>query len=705
MPVKPADFDRLFADGGPLSEAIPGYKFRAQQLEMAHAILHAIESTSVAVTEAGTGTGKTVAYLVPALLAGGKVIVSTGTKNLQDQLFHRDIPAVRRALKVPVTVALLKGRSNYLCHYHLDKTRTAGRLSTREDTRYLRLIIEQAAATASGDRAEFAGVPENASVWPHVTSTRENCLGADCPNYKDCYVMAARKDAQQADVVVVNHHLFFADVMLRDEGMAELLPTCNTVILDEAHQLPETARMFFGQTLSSHQMMELARDAMNEGLAGAREAADWATLTRAFETMVRDARLVLPETTIRIAYAQLQKREALTLALGRALDKLLDLTRALEANAERAEGLQLVWRRAVELRDTLQGWVEAGTRKAEDEPAWQDENAAAGAEPNPAVRWVEVVGVGFQLHVTPMSIAPMFKQQVEGEKRAWIFTSATLAVKNDFKHYLGELGLDQIEGVTARSWPSPFDYPAQSLLYVPTAMPDPLSPDFTAQVVERALPLIEAAGGGVFMLFTTLKAMRLAHEMLSDQLPRRGLEIPLLLQGEGSRTELLERFRQHGNAILVASQSFWEGVDVKGDALQLVVIDKLPFAPPDDPVLAARIDAMKRQGRNAFMEHQLPHAAIALKQGAGRLIRGEDDRGVLMICDTRLVDKPYGRKLWQALPPMRRTRDAAEAIAFFEAGSHKMMHGDPDEAETGSAAMALDAIEDYPEEEQPPLAD
>ncbi|HEX4328804.1 MAG TPA: ATP-dependent DNA helicase, partial [Burkholderiales bacterium] len=602
-----------------------------------------------------------------------KVIVSTGTKNLQDQLFHRDIPAVRRALRVPVTVSLLKGRANYLCHYHLEKTRTAGRLPTREDSRYLRLIVEQAAATASGDRAEFTGVPENAGVWSQVTSTRENCLGADCPNYKECYVMAARRDAQQADVVVVNHHLFFADIMLRGEGMAELLPACNTVILDEAHQLPETARMFFGQTLTSHQMMELARDAMNEGLAGARESADWATLTRNFETSVRDARLVLPETPMRIAYAQLQKREALNLALGRTLDQLLELNRSLEAHAERSEGMQSVWRRAAELQEMLEGWVAAGARApGEEEPPWQDENAPVDAEPNPAVRWVESGGVGFQLHLTPMSIAPVFREQVESEQRAWIFTSATLAVKNDFAHYLGELGLDKVEGVTAKTWASPFDYEKQSLLYVPSAMPDPLSPEFTSKVVDRALPLIEACGGGVFMLFTTLKAMRLAHDLLSDQLPRRGLEMPLLLQGDGSRTELLERFRQHGNAILVASQSFWEGVDVKGEALQLVVIDKLPFAPPDDPVLAARIDAMKRQGRNAFMEYQLPHAAIALKQGAGRLIRDETDRGVLMICDTRLVDKPYGRKLWQALPPMRRTRIEQEAITFFDSASPKM---------------------------------
>jgi ATP-dependent DNA helicase DinG len=678
LSLNDTEFDRLFAAGGPLEAAIPGYTFRVQQLEMARAVWRSIETATVTVAEAGTGTGKTVAYLVPALLAGGKVIVSTGTKNLQDQLFHRDIPAVRRALKAPVTVALLKGRSNYLCHYHLEKTLNAGRLPSREDVRYLRLIENQAKATPSGDRAEFAGVPENAVVWSQVTSTRENCLGQDCPNHKVCFVLAARRDALKADVVVVNHHLFFADVMLRDEGMAELLPACNTVILDEAHQLPETARMFFGQTLSSHQMMDLARDAMNEALAGAREAADWPALTRAFENAVRDARLVLPQTALRIAYAQLQKRDELNAALGRALDRLLDLARALEANAERAEGLQAVWRRAIELRDALQEWVDAGKTSAFEHGANAQETAQEAAdeqsaeEPNPSVRWVEVVGVGFQLHVTPMSIAPLFRAQVENQQRAWIFTSATLAVKSDFSHYLGELGLDQIEGVHAHSWPSPFDYPEQSLLYVPQTMPDPLSSDFTAEVVDQALPLIEAAGGGVFMLFTTLKAMRLAYDLLSDQMPRRGIRLPLLQQGEGSRTELLDRFRALGNAVLVASQSFWEGVDVKGDALKLVVIDKLPFAPPDDPVLAARIDAMKRQGRNAFMEYQLPRAAIALKQGAGRLIRDETDRGVLMICDTRLVDKPYGRKLWQALPPMRRTRVAAEAIAFFEAGSHKM---------------------------------
>ncbi len=654
------DLTTLFAAQGPLAAAIPGYRARPSQLEMAESILAAIEHEGVAVLEAGTGTGKTVAYLVPALLGGGKVIISTGTKNLQDQLFHRDIPAVRKALKAPVSVALLKGRANYVCHHYLERAQSEARLPTREDAKYLRIIAKGVKGTPSGDRAEFPDVPENAAVWQHVTSTRENCLGQDCASYKECYVMAARKDALQADVVVVNHHLFFADIMLRDEGMAELLPACNTVILDEAHQLPETARLFFGKTVAAGQIMELARDAQGGGLAHAREAHDWAALTRTLEYAMRDARLVLPETGMRIAHAQLRKREELEAALRVVLVKLLDLKRALESQAERHEELEALMRRCVEIESGIEGWL------GDWGPTSQE---AIAAEENPAIRWVESFGVSFQLHLTPMSVAPLFRAQMLGEKRAWVFTSATLAIKEDFSHYLGEMGLDGLEGMRAQSWASPFDYANQALLYVPQNMPAPTAPEFTEAVVEAALPLIAAANrsgaGGTFMLFTTLRAMNRAHELLTDQLKRRGLDLPLLLQGEGSRTELLERFRRLGNAVLVASQSFWEGVDVKGDALKLVVIDKLPFAPPDDPVLSARIDAMKQQGRNPFMEFQLPHAAIVLKQGAGRLIRDEADRGVLMIGDTRLVEKPYGRRIWQALPPMRRTRDAADAERFL----------------------------------------
>ncbi|MFN0161723.1 MAG: ATP-dependent DNA helicase [Burkholderiales bacterium] len=680
------DLGRLFAADGPLAEAIPSYRHRAQQVEMAEEILAAIRSEGVAVLEAGTGTGKTVAYLVPALLAGGKVIISTGTKTLQDQLFHRDIPAVRRALKAPVTVALLKGRANYVCHHHLERTLAGGRLPSREDARLLQMIARGHAATASGDRAEFAQIPENAAVWGHVTSTRENCLGQNCAHYKDCYVMAARRDAFEADLVVVNHHLFFADVMLKDEGMAELLPRCNTVIMDEAHQLPETARLFFGRTTTSGQLMDLARDALAEAMGAAREAADWPALTRALETAVRDARLVLGEGQQRSAFLRLRSREALADALAVIEKRLGALATALAAQAERAEGIATVWQRSLAAAEELRGWMEASDAptqsaqpntvagaqvKAPDAAANSDAPAPL-ADIGAAVRWVESFGPGFQLHLTPLSVAPLFRAQIEADRRAWIFTSATLAVKEDFSLYLGELGLDALAGARARAWPSPFDYERQSLLYVPAEMPDPLAPEFTERVVDVALPLIEAGGGGAFLLFTTLRAMRRAHELLAERMPRQGLDLPLLLQGEGSRSELLERFRRLGNAVLVASQSFWEGVDVRGEALKLVVIDKLPFAPPDDPVLAARIDALRAAGRNPFMEYQVPHAAIALKQGAGRLIRDETDRGVLVICDTRITDKPYGRRLWQALPPMRRTRDASAARDFLSLPAHAL---------------------------------
>ncbi|MBL8377049.1 MAG: ATP-dependent DNA helicase [Burkholderiales bacterium] len=670
------DLGRLFAADGPLASAIPSYRHRAQQVEMAEEILAAIRAEGVAVLEAGTGTGKTVAYLVPALLAGGKVIISTGTKTLQDQLFHRDIPAVRAALKAPVSVALLKGRANYVCHHHLERTLAAGRLPSREDARLLHLIARGHAATASGDRAEFAQVPESAAVWSHVTSTRENCLGQNCAHYKDCYVMAARRDAFEADLVVVNHHLFFADVMLKDEGMAELLPRCNTVIMDEAHQLPETARLFFGRTTTSGQLMDLARDVLAEAMGAAREAADWPSLTRALETAVRDARLALGEGQQRSAFLRLRSREALADALAGVEHRLGVLAAALAAQAERAEGIAAVWQRTLAVAEELRGWMEASDDPPQADPIATGEKKpahAAGAENSSpaatpagaAVRWVESFGPGFQLHVTPLSVAPLFRAQIEADRRAWVFTSATLAVKDDFSLYLGELGLDALAGARARVWPSPFNYEQQALLYVPADMPEALAPEFTERVVEVALPLIEAGGGGAFLLFTTLRAMRRAHELLAERMPRLGLDLPLLLQGEGSRSELLERFRKLGNAVLVASQSFWEGVDVRGEALKLVVIDKLPFAPPDDPVLAARIDAMRASGRNPFMEYQVPHAAIALKQGAGRLIRDETDRGVLVICDTRITDKPYGRRLWQALPPMRRTRDAGTAREFL----------------------------------------
>ncbi|KVL29820.1 ATP-dependent DNA helicase [Burkholderia sp. MSMB1835] len=704
------ELDTIFGEGGLLARALDGYRPRTSQIEMARAVASAMEASArrmpepeifetrkrparrlgdggqaaepagdaaaaaesdndagdnTLIVEAGTGTGKTYAYLVPAMLWGGKVIVSTGTKHLQDQLFQRDIPTVRNALAVPVTVAMLKGRSNYLCHYYLQRTADNGRLPSRQDTAYLQEIVRFAKITKSGDKAELASVPETAPVWSMVTSTRDNCLGQECPHYKECFVMQARREAQQADVVVVNHHLFFADIMLRDTGMAELLPNANTIIFDEAHQLPETATLFFGETLSTTQILELARDTVAEGLSHARDAVEWVKLGGDLERAARDLRLAFAnDQIVRMSLAQLGDDHPMFGALD-ALDVALDaLASALASQAERAESLGACLRRARELQDLLAGWVAPGAAQAAAKAdAAAGDNAAADGDPNEKVRWVEVFAHTVQLHETPLSVAPIFAKQRAGVPRAWVFTSATLSVRGDFTHYAAQMGLSSRRSMTLAS---PFDYQSQGLLYVPRNLPQPSSPAFTDAVFDAALPAIEASGGGVFMLCTTLRAVDRIASKLRDAIESRGWNMPLLVQGDASRTELLDRFRAYGNAILVGSQSFWEGVDVRGDALSLVVIDKLPFAPPDDPVLAARLDALTKKGLSPFAVHQLPQAVITLKQGAGRLIRAETDRGVLMICDTRLVDKPYGRRIWQSLPPFKRTREIAVVQDFFD---------------------------------------
>ncbi|MCP3722839.1 ATP-dependent DNA helicase [Paraburkholderia sp. CNPSo 3272] len=717
-----AELEELFAADGLLAREIDGYRPRAAQIEMARAVAAAMEAAAQSlpdpaafelqsrparrvergapaqpaaeeaaraaagngdntlIVEAGTGTGKTYAYLVPAMLWGGKVVVSTGTKHLQDQLFARDIPTVRDALAVPVSVAMLKGRANYLCHYYLQRTADNGRLPSRQETAYLQEIVRFAKITRSGDKAELASVPETAAVWSMVTSTRDNCLGQECPHYKDCFVMQARREAQQADIVVVNHHLFFADIMLRDTGMAELLPSANTIIFDEAHQLPETATLFFGETLSTAQFLELARDCVAEGLSHARDAVEWVKLGAALERAARDVRLAFKEDSLRLSITQLPEDHPLFDALDALQTELGALATALAGQAERAESIGACLRRARELQGILAGWTApqgaAPARETREADAdGQNEKADAPDDADEKVRWVEVFSHTVQLHETPLSVAPIFAKQRAGVPRTWVFTSATLSVRGDFTHYAAQMGLSSRRSMTL---PSPFDYPTQGLLYVPRNMPQPSSPQFTDAVFDAALPAIEASGGGVFMLCTTLRAVDRIAQKLRDTIEARGWNTPLLVQGDASRTELLERFRAYGNAILVGSQSFWEGVDVRGDALSLVVIDKLPFAPPDDPVLAARLDALAKKGLSPFAVHQLPQAVITLKQGAGRLIRAETDRGVLMICDTRLVDKPYGRRIWQSLPPFKRTREIEVVQAFFEEKNEKA--GEPGEA-------------------------
>src|SRR5688572_29602450 len=636
-----AGLEAVFAADGPLAAAVGGFKLRPQQLEMAQVIHAAIERTGVLVAEAGTGTGKTFAYLVPALLAGGKVIVSTGTKTLQDQLYDRDLPAVRKALATGASAALLKGRANYVCLYRLRRAAEQATFGSREEISQLKRIERFARVSTTGDRADLADVPEDAPVWAQATSTRDNCLGQPCPDYGDCFVMRARRNALAADVVVINHHLFFADVVLRDEGISELLPACNTVIFDEAHQLPETARLFFGETVSSTQLIKIARDARAELRAAGGASPELEALANRMEKAARDLRLALGETASRLSWSQALRLPSFADSLELLQKALNQIREPLEAQAERSEGLAACARRAATA-------LAAVVRMRETDPAGE-------------VRWVEVFGHGARLHVTPLSSAELFSRQMNDHPRAWIFTSATLAMGEEFGHFTRELGLGQ---AATRRWASPFDFAQQALLYLPKGLPaDPNDATFTDAVVDAALPVIESSGGRAFLLFTTLRALRRAHERL-----RGMLSYPLLVQGTGSRSELLARFRSLGNAVLLGSQSFWEGVDVRGEALSVVVIDKLPFAPPDDPVLAARIEAIRTREGNPFTELQLPQAVLQLKQGAGRLIRDETDRGVLMLCDPRLVSKAYGRQILRSLPPMKPTRSLGEVAQFL--GAH-----------------------------------
>ena len=649
------DLARIFGEGGVLEKAVPGFRHRPQQLEFANAVAEAIENRGALIAEAGTGTGKTFAYLVPALVAGGRVIISTGTKTLQDQLYHRDLPLVRAALGVALDTALLKGRANYVCLHHLESAVEQGKFAAREEVAHIHKIASFARRTLTGDRGECADVPEGSPAWAQATSTRENCLGSGCRHYQDCFVMKARARAAEADVIVVNHHLFFADVALRDGGVGDLLPAANTVIFDEAHHLPDLARLFFGDSISTTQIVELARDVRVAEAQHARESTELGDAADAVERAARDVRLALGNAAGRTALAQIRDRRAFDAALDALVDPLLKLSEKLHAQEERAEEIKNCRQRADECLVRLGDWRDADERPREENAYGE----SAGAD---IVRWVEAHPHSAVLYMTPLDVARIFHAQMADGERAWIFTSATLSVNGDFSHYQHEMGLAEAR---TRSWASPFDFERQALLYVPEGLPDPNTEGYAEAVIDAAWPVVRASGGHAFLLFTSLRAMDRGHDRIAARLAAEKLEWPLLLQGTGSKNELLERFRRSPHAVLVGSQSFWEGVDVKGEQLSVVVIDRLPFNPPDDPVLAACIERINRAGGNAFMDYQLPRAVIALKQGAGRLIRDETDRGALMICDPRLVEKPYGRRIWRALPPFRRTRALADVEAFF----------------------------------------
>ncbi len=629
------DASACLGESGPFVARIPGFAPRAEQQAMARAVEAAIADGQTLVCEAGTGTGKTFAYLVPALRSERRVIISTGTRNLQDQLFHRDLPMVRDALGVSVRAVLLKGRANYLCLHRLATTLADGRFPTRAQAAQLQAVSAWSRRTRSGDIAELEEIPENWPAWPRVTSTADNCLSQECPSFTECFLHRARRAAQEADVVVVNHHLLFADMTLKEQGFGELLPEAEVVIVDEAHQLPATAMSYFGQQLTSRQLTELARDSRAERVRDAPEASDLEPRIDALEKAVRDFRLAFGAEPRRGAWER--ERGALEPALAELRGSLDALGGALRGQAARGKGLESCWRRAEELTERL---------------AWVGGEAQAGW-----VRWFELSARGFALHATPLDVSEAFQAHMLAAQRVWVFTSATLAVDGAFEHFAEGLGL---ETYGAERWGSPFDYARQSLLYLPSGLPDPASPGYTARVVEVAREVVEASRGRAFLLFTSHRALREAAERLSEELP-----YPLLVQGEAPKLELLRRFRAAGNAVLLGTNSFWEGVDVRGEALSCVVIDRLPFASPGDPVTEARIAELRAEGHNPFLDYQLPQAVLALKQGAGRLIRDSSDRGVLVLCDPRLRARSYGRAFLASLPPMPLTDDPDQVRRFY----------------------------------------
>jgi len=623
----------IFDDATALAAALPGYAARAGQAEMAHAVAEAIDNGGRLVVEAGTGTGKTLAYLLPAMASGRKIIVSTATRYLQSQLDDKDVPLAQTVLGRRMHVTVLKGRANYLCLHRLNLTEASGDLYLGAK---LRAVRDWAASTRTGDLGEFGDLGDGDALWPRITSTTDNCLGQECPLFDQCWVVNARREAQAADLVIVNHYLLFADLTLRESGFGEVLPGADAIVLDEAHRLPDIAGRFFGQALSARQLKDLVRDGLVEldSLGG-----DMPVLKARLQD-VGAAEGAFSDALGAVA-GNRSWHEIVTPALTEAhtqLDEALDaLKTGLEPVVSRSDRVKALSRRCEELVACLN---------------------TVGRDDAERISWLEKRGQAWIWHSTPLDVAGPFARAIEGYPGAWIFTSATLAVKNELRYFCDRLGLVDVE---QKVLPSPFDYEHNAMLYAPRAMPMPNDPDFDDAVISQTLALVSASGGGAFVLCTSYRAVARYGEALTAA----GLDV--LTQGSAPRTTLLADFRADDNAVLVATSSFWEGVDVRGHALRLVIIDRLPFASPADPVLAARFTAMKDAGQNPFMDYQLPQAVITLKQGVGRLIRDASDRGLLAICDPRLFTARYGGAIRASLPPMPITRDQATACEFVGA--------------------------------------
>ena len=635
--------DDFFSVNGPLNDCLEDYQLRTEQVEMAKSIIGTIEDKSSLVVEAGTGVGKTFAYLYPALLKGGKVVISTATKNLQDQLFFNDIPKIREALKISVKVNILKGRGNYICKLRMENTIQEGMFFNKEDAQHLQLIKAFSDNTDSGEVSEISEIPETSTIWPMVTSTKENCLGQDCEFYKECFLVKARKEALESEVLIVNHHLFFADFVLKDEELSEILPKANTIIFDEAHQIPLVASFFLGQSISSSQISNLIQDCQQ----GLKKYPDTIkvldALSKDFQEIVFELKKIVSPFPARLNINNLKNYENFEKTYNSLIEKLELLGITLSKHSEENAELQKLFERSTELNIKFSSWLKKDNQNN--------------------IYWLEVFARTVQFNETPISISEQFNKFQEKSDSAWIFTSATLSINGSFDHFVKLLGLEK---AITQYLQSPFNYSENAFLYVPKEIPDSKDELFNLVLVKKALPLIKASKGRAFVLATSLKSMEEIGALLKDELKKNEINYPVITQGEGPKSDLLQQFKKHGNAILIGSLSFWEGIDVRGPTLSLVIIDKLPFQSPGDPVFESKIKLLSEEGINAFMSMQLPEAIIRLKQGVGRLIRDDYDKGVMVICDKRIIEKSYGIKIWKSLPPFKRTRNESAVINFLE---------------------------------------
>jgi ATP-dependent DNA helicase DinG len=630
------DVAAVLGPDGVIGEFISDFESRASQLAMAELIAEAIALGESRVIEASTGIGKSFAYLVPAFLSNSRVVISTGTRNLQDQLFQKDIPLIRKAIISARKVALLKGRSNYCCPHRLNQHRRQDRFKSRDMAAIFSAISAWAAHTDSGDIGEFADIPENDSLWYYATSNADNCLGSECPEIDRCFVLKARKKAMDADIVVINHHLYFSDLALKQDGFGELLPNADVLIFDEAHQLPDIAGNFYGDQITLRQIDMLCREIVDAELSEAAESKVLRTMSDQLGKSAADFRLALRSFTQKGEWERIQHAPAVQQAVAGLRQAMQDLAQQLESMTGRGKELAVCFRRLQGLIAALDNFL--------------------GVNDN-QVSWYELGERSFRLVHSPLEVAQPFREQLKlADFKSVIFTSATLSSQQSFRYYTERLGLGDIE---CANFESPFDYSQQALLYLPQNLPEPSDERYPMIFGELCRQLVEACEGHCFILFTSYRMLTWTAEYL-----RAHCKYPLLVQGELQRNELLQQFVRLENPVLLGTSSFWEGVDVKGDQLRCVIIDKLPFKSPQDPVYRKRIQRVNQAGGNAFFEVQIPEATISLRQGVGRLIRDAGDRGIVALCDNRLNTKGYGRGMLDSLPPMRRSTDLEEVQAF-----------------------------------------